>query len=326
MNDFASAVMVRVMAEGMRELGLELPPGGVPAAGGDARVALDVKRALVAAAMAQGGASVLPRLGRGLHRLDDEPVREAFGSARGAADLFARWSRLERYVHSRHRVVVEQCDESPAGGRAVLHHTAHPAPPPQAGEDLVVLGVLAALLESLGLHDVRARIGDAEVLPHADAAGLDAAVRASRTGRWTLDWRGARDEATDTAPPTRDHGLPQAPTWPDVARDVARFLTPDLTRPPTVAALAARMAWSTRSLQRALAAAGLSYSAVLAQTRCRTAAWWLVHSRAAVAEVGFVCGYADQPCFTREFHRRVGLPPAAFRHAFGGAGARPRRA
>jgi len=315
--------MVRVLAEGMRGLGLDLPSGGVPASGGDARVALAVKRTLVATAMAQGGASVLPRLGRGLHRLDDEPVREAFDSARGAADLFARWSRLERYVHSRHRVVVERCDESPAGGHAVLHHIAHPAPPPLAGEDLVVLGVLAALLESLGMHDVCARVGDAEVLPHADAAALDAVVRAGRSGRWTLDWRGAPAATADTHRPSRDHGLPQAPTWPDVARDVARLLSPDLTRPPTVGALAARMAWSTRSLQRALATAGLSYSAVLAQTRCRTAAWWLVHSRAAIAEVGFVCGYADQPRFTREFHRRVGLPPAAFRHAFGAAGARP---
>jgi AraC-like DNA-binding protein len=33
--------------------------------------------------------------------------------------------------------------------------------------------------------------------------------------------------------------------------------------------------------------------------------------------VGFVCGYADQSHFTRDFRHRVGAPPAAFREAFG---------
>ena len=37
---------------------------------------------------------------------------------------------------------------------------------------------------------------------------------------------------------------------------------------------------------------------------------------APLAEVGFLCGYADQAHFTREFRRRVGLPPERYRRAF----------
>jgi AraC-like DNA-binding protein len=32
--------------------------------------------------------------------------------------------------------------------------------------------------------------------------------------------------------------------------------------------------------------------------------------------VGFACGYADQPHFTRDFKRRTAMTPAAYRSAF----------
>ena len=54
--------------------------------------------------------------------------------------------------------------------------------------------------------------------------------------------------------------------------------------------------------------------------RLRAAAWWLVRTDTPLAEVGFVCGYADQPHFTREFGRRVGLTPAAYRADFAARG------
>ena len=86
-----------------------------------------------------------------------------------------------------------------------------------------------------------------------------------------------------------------------------------------VHALAQALGRSTRSLQRDLRGAGLSHTALLALARSRAAGAWLLHTDTAVAEVGFLCGYADQAHFTRDFRHRVGLPPAAFRAAFAGA-------
>ncbi|WP_425260865.1 helix-turn-helix transcriptional regulator [Rubrivivax sp. RP6-9] len=327
MIDFASALMVRVLSEGMRVQGLEPPPGLEPPAAGGARVALDSKRSLVAAALQQGGWAVLPMLARGLTRFRDEPLHGALAGARSGADLLARWRRLERYIHARHRVAVEALDEGPHGGHARVRHGARQGPPPLPAEDLVVLGVLAALLQEAGWTDVRARLAGVPVWPVPDAGALAAAVHAGDTAAWSLEWAGAAPRAV-AAPAI--HGLaahagahpsawPDDSRWPPLARQAARLLAQDLAAPPGVDALARALGRSTRSLQRDLHGAGLSHTALLALARSRAAGAWLLHTDTAIAEIGFLCGYADQAHFSRDFRHRVGLPPAAFRAAFAGA-------
>jgi AraC-like DNA-binding protein len=71
-----------------------------------------------------------------------------------------------------------------------------------------------------------------------------------------------------------------------------------------------------RSLQRSLNRAGLSYSQLLAEARCRSASWWLMCSASPIAEIGYLCGYADQSHFTRDFRYRVGMTPVRYRTEF----------
>ncbi len=80
--------------------------------------------------------------------------------------------------------------------------------------------------------------------------------------------------------------------------------------------LAEGLGFPVRTLQRRLGHAGLSPSRLLAEARCRSGAWRLLHTADPIAEVGFLSGFADQAHFTRELRRRVGLPPAAYRAAF----------
>lgn len=321
MSDFASAAMVRVLVQGMRELGLRAPAlaaeAGVEAAAA-ATVTLALKRQVVLSAVQQGGLACLARLGRGVHHYRNDPTHLALASARDAADLFARWSRLERYVHSRHR-----CELLSIGrDEARLRHVAlRGAAPPLVAEDLVVLGLLAALLEAIGLQDVRAWAGGVPVLPHPEASALErSAGRPGASASWRITWRGraaqARSAEPARAPPALADLLAPA-DWPAPLGDSARVLLAELTQPPSLPALARRLDRAPRSLQRALAGAGLGYAALLAELRCRAGAWWLLHSPAAIAEIGFLCGYADQAHFTRELHRRVGMTPARYRQAFG---------
>ena len=76
------------------------------------------------------------------------------------------------------------------------------------------------------------------------------------------------------------------------------------------------MGMSRRSLQRALASEGLRYQQLQAEVRFRLAGWHLLQSDIPIAEIGFVCGYADQAHLTREFNKRVGVTPAKYRELF----------
>jgi AraC-like DNA-binding protein len=312
--DFASAAMVRVLAQGMRELGLN-PDAAMPqAAAQRATVSLDEKRLLVRSAIEQGGWGCLTLLGRGLHRYAQEPTHIALASARNVSDLFNRWARLEQYIHSRHRIEVLSLAD---GSARIAHRARAGLPPPLLAEGLVVLGVLVALLEAVGARQAQAWVGDVPVYPAPDHGALARLAQQGTTFEWRMAWAPAH--ALSETPPTAAGPAPHLEppqTWPMHARQCFSALSQDLMAPLTLPALAQRQGEAPRSLQRTLSRAGLSYTHVLSEARCRSASWWLLKSPAPIAEVGFVSGYADQPHFTRDFRDRVGLTPLRFRTEF----------
>lgn len=299
--DFASAAMLRVLAQGLRELGLQAPP--TPAG---ATVGLDAKRALLQHAIQQGGMRCLALLGRGLHRFTHEPTHRALATAGDARELFERWGRLERYIHSRHRVQVVDVGE----GQARLRHVSlRPQAPPHAAEDLVVLGVLVAFLEACGHRGVQAWAGGAPVYPSCESEP------STDTSGWRVTWAahvpqplqaGLGDLAPDEA-------------WPADVKALFNGLAQRLPAAPAMDELARQLVRPRRSLQRALQRQGTGYRPLLAEARYRTAGWWLLQTDAPLAEIGFLCGHADQSHFTREFRRRSGMTPAEFRRHFSAA-------
>lgn len=313
-TDFASAAMVRLLVQGMRDL--QLDPGAQPLHPAEARVDLQLKQDLVQSAVRQGGLACLPLLGRGLHRLAHEPTHQALASARSARDLFERWQRLERYIHSRHRCVLLACG---ADAAEIRHVAIGGGAAPSAAEDLVVAGVLAALLEAIGLQQVRAWAGAAPLCPAPDAETIAAAAAQVTTGTWRFAWDGAT--AARCPDPTPGPGTPELGAdlaWPDATRAAYGRLVADLARPLPLRELAQTLDLPWRTLQRRLGEGGLSYTRLLAEARCRTGAWRLLHTADPIAEVGFLSGFADQSHFTRELQKRVGMPPAAYRAAFAG--------
>lgn len=310
MTDFASTAMVRVLHAGMRSLGLDAP--ALPLTG--ARVSLDDKRRLVQAALAQGGWSALLRIGQGVQAIRGDPVHQALVASRSPAELLARWCRLERYIHSRHRLDVQ------ADGAAldVSHRSLRAGEPPLPHEDLVVLGVLAAAMAEAGMSDLRVAMAGVPVWPEPDEAALQRLVAHGRTGRWRLE-ANAAGQAADRPAATTVQRVASDWTDPPPARALAEWLLADPMRSSSLGEAARELGQAPRSLQRALAQHGLTYSEVMARTRCSAAAWHLVHTALGTAETGFVCGYSDQAHFTRQFRQRVGVTPAAYRREFAAA-------
>ncbi len=317
-GEFASVMMVRVMRQGLRGLGLPpLPEADAGAAGPGATVDLDLKRALATHAVAHGGLACLPRLGQGVHHYPDEPTHRAMTRAATPQDLFTRWRRLERYIHSSHRIEVRA---SASDHLEIAHVGVRNEVLPTLPESLLVCGVLAALLESLGASGVQVETEGCVIYPAPAESSLHALAFTDADRRWRFQWKAF------SAPrrPARARGAIRPPevdtALPDWAQGLMRQLMDDPVQSPTLGEAAQRLGQSTRSLQRALHGAGTRYSELVASVRVRWAACHLTESDAALAEIGFLCGYADQAHFTREFRRRVGLTPERYRRAFGAPG------
>ncbi len=311
MNDFASSLMVRLLTAGLAQSSLP-PPGG------DARVALADKRQLIAAVVAQRGRAALLEVGMGIHHLAGTPVYQALRSAATPHQFVQRWQRLERYLHSRHRIVV---DTSGACSMSLTHCAPGHAQQPPPEESLLVLGVLIAGVQACGASALQVRCGELALVPPADlagAAGVPSAVAAalddaSALSTWSLTWVPATPPQQQAA--AQLQAVLDSATWPALARRIVVHLHADLAGSLAPGSVARSMGMSGRSLQRALASHGLTLSGLVAETRSRVAAWWLGHSDHPVAQIGFACGFADQAHFTRTFTRVVGLPPARYRHS-----------
>ncbi len=96
-----------------------------------------------------------------------------------------------------------------------------------------------------------------------------------------------------------------------------RFHLPDmierLLQALQVDFVAETLSMGSRSLQRALARQGLTYSQILTETRIRQAAHWLENTDKPIAEIAFDLCYTDASNFSRAFRRHIGVPPLAFR-------------
>jgi AraC-like DNA-binding protein len=311
-EDFASSVMVRVLVRGMTALGFSSPV--LLRDSTQATIPLDLKSKVVKSAIEQGGLACLPLLGRGLHDLAMEPTHLALTTGRSAAAMLMRWQRLERYIHSKHRILIHELRDD-----FVLLEHVHKGhgPKPLAFEDLVVCGVLCALLEANGLKSVKAESesGYVALFPFTDPDKLSQCAQQEQTGKWVITWQGFGN-----APNAMEQPVSWAKVSPKVwspflcaVGDKVAERLPELL---LIDDAAADMHMSRRSFQRTLALDGVSYQQLQAEVRFRLAGWHLLKQEMPIAEIGFVCGYSDQAHLTREFNKRVGVPPAKYRSLF----------
>jgi AraC-like DNA-binding protein len=82
---------------------------------------------------------------------------------------------------------------------------------------------------------------------------------------------------------------------------------------PSVAAVARQLAVAPRTLQRRLAAEGVSYQQLVDVTRRETAQRLLTDASLAVAEIAYLLGFSEPSAFHRAFKRWVGVTPQEYR-------------
>lgn len=308
MKDFASAALYGLMLREFERQGIDVE--AIKAAlqekalTGNPLVPLQQKRALLAAVYQRHGAAPLLAVGAGIERMSFEPVAHVLARAGSPLELIRRWQRLEKFVHSRHRVeIVEQASRA-----FTLRHVSLAAgEPPLPAEDYLIAGLLRALLEAIGCEKLTLRIGGDTALwrmrwrRHVPRpGGLPAALSAS---------------AIDKAP------IMFAAATPEVSR-VVDLVAGDTTRTWSVAEVAAAVRTSPRSLQRRLAGSSVTFKQLVRAVRTREACRLLTDTGFSPSEIGYWCGYSDQAHFSREFKRRTNASPMTFRKAFALAGRR----
>lgn len=82
---------------------------------------------------------------------------------------------------------------------------------------------------------------------------------------------------------------------------------------PLLSDVATRLAMSGRTLQRRLTEQGLSFQALVDESRRKLAQRLLRKTELSLTEVAFMTGFSEQSALTRAFKRWVGQTPGAFR-------------
>lgn len=301
MADFAARSMIRLVARGMARQGLGAPSPQA-ARSPAARVQLEDKRALLSALKEQHGALALLRMAEALGDMKDDIVAAVMLRARSPQDLIARWQGLERYMHSRHRIALVAMED-----RAVRlrHYSLARGAPPLPEEDILVAAVIAKFLELAGTVGLRARWGDGRDF-FRDGAFCNPGASLSNTEEWHFTWKGFASAAEQTS----------APFDQSLAETCRGLFAQDMHAAWRLADVASRLGLSRRTLQRRLKEEGQSLQTLLAETRLALAGRHLWDGRIDLGEIGYLCGYSDQAHFSREFRRRVGMPPRAYRQLF----------
>ena len=113
-----------------------------------------------------------------------------------------------------------------------------------------------------------------------------------------------------------DEFIARLPPTKGAALDVQRALASRIGRGDTrLQTIARALSTSTRSLQRRLADAGVSYQQLLDLARKGAAERYLTDSSLSVAAIAYLLGYSEPAAFNRAFKRWNNTTPQAFRKA-----------
>jgi AraC-like DNA-binding protein len=296
-EDFASSAMMRLIAAGLARQDIAITVQQTF----NAHVPLSLKRGVLEDVLAAHGPIAILSILDAAPFMPKDPVVQALIQASNTSDLLVRWSRLERFSHSRHKVHVEQAP----GGLKLSHCARDGGPGPTFSESLLVLGLLAVLTELTGGQNITAWTEEG------------ALVRSQ--GRWyppdARSWRASMilpEVGKSAGRESHD-----AQETEDTPLRLRKCVAADPLRRWSLAEVANVLGLSSRTLQRRLEGQGVSFSELVANARLEVAASKLCKADGpSLAETGFLSGFSDQAHFSKAFKRVVGTSPGLFRENF----------
>ncbi|MEZ4234020.1 MAG: helix-turn-helix transcriptional regulator [Polyangiaceae bacterium] len=309
-------IIVDVVIGGLKRFS----PGAIPEgldlsaiAGDETGVPLEPYREVLEIARQRAGARCLLEAGKTLGDLSD-PILFVLLNSDRVELVIEKEARLGRFIHSRHVVrVLEQGDR-----RIVLEHASLGPEPPRETEDLAAAGQHISLLEQVGCGGLRLRFPgseDPDLCAYADGAYQEPSPGPYAV--WHFAWE--RFEPTRRPMAGLDELLLAREARQELSESgtsttaIAGLIRRDLGRTWTLTDVAQRLNVAPRSLQRALAAEGTSFSELVDAVRVDEARRLLETSELSVTQIGYVCGFADTSHFSRRFKKRLGRAPSQHR-------------
>ena len=318
-HDFTKASMVDLVVRQLRRTNPELIPAdaGTVDSVRRAHAPAQFKRDILETVWREAGPQTLLSTGQGIREVAYDPVWRAALRSEDPALLFEKWGRFEAFAHSRNRLRIDHAGEK----RASFQRYTVDGGTPTAPENLLICGLVIALLEEIGCLGLRCEmpLDDGTVYPIRDNGRFSVPddADALMTAGWTIVWRNfsPRPENADSPAEPPEIALPQScgSTLGRLIESVARILMRDVARHWKVGELAREAGLSTRSLQRRLRDAELSFSHLIRLVRVHEACGLLTNSDAPITAIGFCAGFSDSAQFSRDFRASMGMTPSDFR-------------
>jgi AraC-like DNA-binding protein len=295
-EDFASASLVALVVKSVLEADPELlPPGAkAPDPMRGATLSAADKRSLLAHIYRRRGAGPLLAIGRHLDAAAS-PVLAVLANAARPEIMIGKWTRLERYGHAVNRTGIRL-----DGNNALACRRWSEGDPPVAAENALIAGFLFGICRLAGAQGLTLAI-DGRIVGAGALPSVGALERGGESFR--IAWENWKSPVSQRSPPgTAATG-----------ERLRTLLAGDIARDWSLAEAASQLAKSPRSLQRELSASGVTFSTTLRGVRIGEAARLLREDGASLAEIGYCCGYADQPHFQRDFRRALNMSPGEYR-------------
>ena len=318
-RDFAKASLIDLVVIYLRQTHADLLPAG---SGGtdafrQAHVPAEIKRDLLQTVGRECGPEALLSIGQGIGHVTYDPIWRAALRSENPSVLFDKWRRFEVFSHSKNRVEIEITSEN----QARFNRYSKGGGIPTVSENLLICGLIIGLLEGIGCRglwcDMAMQRGGVARIRDKRFFWLPDNPASLVTGDWTIGWK-AHSVPNDICVTGND--LPQIdlPLIPDASlaalvKAVTDLLMRDVARQWKTGELARAVGLSTRTLQRRLGEAGLSFSRLVRLVRIFEACRLLKPGDTPLTVIGFCAGFSDSAHFSRDFRASVGLTPSEFR-------------
>lgn len=280
-----------------------------------AGVPIETQRRVLEAVEREGGAEALVGLAASMRDLSGLPLLYVLLNSSSVADLIDKEQRMNRFLHSNHRVRVHELTTR----TLELEHYSRFGRKPASVESLFVLGVHVVLLEEIGCHGLRAKLPESTDPKRwiVQDGGLVGGLPEGGHRRWRFDWQSFEptrkilvglDELLLDATKPRDFES----SW-TTSEQVECIVRQDLAHRWTLGEVARLCAQAPRSLQRALTREETTFTALVDRIRVEEAARLLTDPERSITEVGYACGFADTAHFSRRFRLTMGAAPSVWR-------------